>query len=786
MTRRALLRLAGLLAILSAVVLPATVRTAAATTTAAPASAAAGSAPAVAGNATVTTPLAAPDAEGPNPVILVGTGGLTWNDVDAKATPALWSLLRDGSTAALSVRSVFTNTCPIDGWLSLSAGDRAAAPGPGKGGDRSTSDPCLAVPTVDSGVVPGWNTYVKAADAKRFGSKPGTLGETLASHEQCVQAVGPGAGVGAAYVSGAVPRYAAYDATQLTGELSRCRVTLVDVGSLRDPADLPPGEPRVAGSGATGSTGQGSGSAPGSGSASGSPSGSTGPGSGSRAEQAAVIDKRVSEVLQAAPSGSDVIVASLSDAGSSERLRLVAAKGPHFGSGTLDSKSTKQPGLVQSADLTVTLLHAAAVPVPTGLGGAPLYRGAADDNSESAARDRLRGLIDFDEASHEVHALVPPFFNGVVYSQIAIYLFAAIVWRRDFGSTDLRLRLLRIVRRVAIVAATVPAATFLANLIPWWRFPVPMLAIIASVGLFVAILSAIAFLGPWGRRLTGPLAVVSLATLLVLGIDIILGGRLQISSLMGLQPVVGGRFYGMGNVTFALFATSAILLCISVSGYYVKRGQPRRAALAVLVIGLAAVVVDGSPAWGADGGGPPALLPALAYLVLAILGIRMTWRRGAVIAAVTVGLFLLVGFVDSLRPTEDQSHLGRFFESLFNGGAWDIVVRKLEQNISILFGNYRLALLVPIALVFVIYILARPTSWGSRALERSYEACPTLRPGLIALLVMLTIGFAINDSGVAIPANGAIIAVPLIIAVSVRVLEDEARAGAATRAKRRG
>jgi hypothetical protein len=198
------------------------------------------------------------------------------------------------------------------------------------------------------------------------------------------------------------------------------------------------------------------------------------------------------------------------------------------------------------------------------------------------------------------------------------------------------------------------------------------------------------------------------------------------------------------------------------------------------------VFIDGYPQWGADGGGPPALLPGLAYLVLAILGIRMTWRRAALIGLVTAGLFLLVAFLDSLRPTEQQSHLGRFFEALLNGGAWDIIVRQLDQNVSILFGNYRLALLVPIALVFVIYILARPTSWGSRALQRSFEACPTLRPGLIALLITLTIGFAINDSGVAIPANGAIIAVPLIIAVSVRVLEDEARMNASTRALRRG
>ena len=85
----------------------------------------------------------------------------------------------------------------------------------------------------------------------------------------------------------------------------------------------------------------------------------------------------------------------------------------------------------------------------------------------------------------------------------------------------------------------------------------------------MAVISAIALLGPWAGRSTGPLVVVALATLLVLGGDVMFGSHLQISSLMGLQPVVGGRFYGMGNVTFALFATAALLLCIAVSSYFV-------------------------------------------------------------------------------------------------------------------------------------------------------------------------------------------------------------------------
>src|SRR6476660_4137974 len=107
--------------------------------------------------------------EASTPMILIGTGGLTWSDVTDRGTPALWSLLRDRSSAALSVRSVFTNTCPIDGWLGLSAGNRAAAPGPGSGGSRTPTDPCPAIPTVDGGVVPGWNSYVKAANDLKFG-----------------------------------------------------------------------------------------------------------------------------------------------------------------------------------------------------------------------------------------------------------------------------------------------------------------------------------------------------------------------------------------------------------------------------------------------------------------------------------------------------------------------------------------------------------------------------------------------------------------------------------------
>ncbi|HYN66178.1 MAG TPA: hypothetical protein VES93_04765 [Ornithinibacter sp.] len=683
-------------------------------------------------------------------VVLIGTGGIGWSDVDQETTPNLWLLLRDGASAALSVRSVYSNTCPIDGWLGLSAGARAAAPRTGP--ERNPANrPCPAAPVVANGSVLQWPSYLEAADSERFDSRLGLLGDTAAAGTLCVKAVQPFAAAGGARRDGRIEQYGDWSAQQMLEDLNGCPITLVDVGSLRDPDDVSTGESVE----------------------------------GTRRQQLTEIDTRIGQVIAAGPLGADYVVASLSDAGRSERLRLVVARGPHFSPGVLVSQSTKQKGLAQAPDVTATVLSAVGLPVPDAVAGAPLTVDKAPDNSERRAQARLTYLADYDEASHEVHDLVEPFFTVFAYGQLAIYLLVLLVYKGRLGSETTRVTTLTRVRVISVAAASVPVSTFLANLLPWWRFPVAMISVVAAVGLFVAIIATAALRGPWGRWALGPMAFVSATTMLVLAVDVMTGSRLQLSSLMGLQPVVGGRFYGMGNPTFALFATATILLSTAVSSMLVLAGRRRAAALAVAVIGGFALVVDAMPFWGADGGGPPALLPGLAYLVLAVLGLALTWKRLLLVAVAVVAVFFLVAGADWLRPASSRTHLGRFVQAILDGNALDIVIRKGEQNISILLGNAPLTLLVPAALLFVIYVLARPTSWGSRAMQRSYDQAPTLRAGLIALLITLTIGFLINDSGVAIPAVGATLAVPLIVSVSVSYLLDEARAAAQTRSARR-
>jgi len=151
--------------------------------------------------------------------------------------------------------------------------------------------------------------------------------------------------------------------------------------------------------------------------------------------------------------------------------------------------------------------------------------------------------------------------------------------------------------------------------------------------------------------------------------------------------------------------------------------------------------------------------------------VRLSWRRALLIALVTIVVIMALSLADYARPAGDRTHLGRFVQTVLDGGAWPVIERKLRQNLDILFKP--ISLLLPFAVAFVALVLARPASWGARPLQLAYDRSPVLRHGLVAWAVLVGLGFALNDSGTAIPAVAATVAIPLLIAVSVRALELE-------------
>ena len=697
-------------------------------------------------------------AAGADSLIVVGVGGLVPGDLDPSRTPALWALLRDGSSAALNVTSVHATTCPVDGWLTLSAGGRAGQPDAARSGagPSTPGDSCGALPTVAGASIQGWAAIEKAAADRPYDAMPGTLAAILNAQGQCISAVGPGAALAAAMPhTGAVAHYQAFDGTTLTTGLATCRTTLVDVGSI----------------GSTGST------------ALAASAGSTG---SSRALQVGAIDARVGQVVAAAPSGADVLVAGLSDDGGSAGLRLVAVAGPRFGPGALYSPSTRQSGLVQLEDVTATIVRHVGVTVPDAIGGSTLRRVPAATNSVALAEQRQADLVDVDLSSRAVQPVVEPFFVGWGLVMVLALAGLGLMWWRGLGSGEQRRSARTWVRDGLVVASAVPAATFLANLAPWWRFVWPPVALVALVLVWAGVMGAVALRGPWRRATLGPPAAIAVMTFLVLAVDIVTGSRLQVSSLLGLNPIVGGRFYGFGNVSFALFAAATFLAAIAVAGRLRASGRPRAAAMMVALIGLLAVAIDAAPIWGADAGGPPALIPGIALLVLAVLGAAVTWRRAVLLVGATVGAVLVIALADWLRPASSRSHLGRFVQTVLDGSGRGIITRKLIQNFDTLTQTTVFAYLVPVVLVLTVWVCLRPDSRLARPLRPLFTDVDCLRQGLAALTVTLVVGLFLNDTGVAIPAVAWALAFPLVISAALRVGELRSREGRTlTRAERR-
>ncbi len=673
-------------------------------------------------------------------VVVLGTAGLTWDDISGQ-TPALAALLGNGSIAALVPRSVELVSCPVDGALAVSAGRRADAPRTGAGPHGCRT------PKVDStgagrpGRVTDWPDYLARAAEQGLDAHPGTLGQALAESGRSSAALGPLAAVALAGPDGTAPQVWP-GLADLPGALQADPDVLV--------ADLP----RVT-----------------------SPVGS--PGSiaqVTRDQQVAVVDAALVETLNALPDDAVVVVVSLSDAPGPARLQLAAMVGPApagLGPALLRSASTRQDGLVQTTDVLPTVLERVGVRVPDRVDGAPMLPVQAGRDAVS----RLERLLDVQDVAAAMSRLRTPYY--VVTVGITAALLVGLAWllraRRRAHPGAESPATLRAMQTVALVGAALPAAGVLTALVPWWRTEAPGVALVAVAFGWAAVLAGVALAGPWRRHPLGPPTMVGALTAGVLIVNAAAGSPLTLVGLLGGDPLTGGRFYGFDNPLFALFGSAVVVLGLGLATW-LDRAEPdgprpgrlrgRRTQVAVLlaVLGLFAAVVNVLPALGADVGGPPALLPAMALLALRARGVPLTWVRAALVGAATAALLAVALVADWLRPPADRTHLGRFVQTLLDGGAWNVMRRKVVQNLEILTSS-ALTMTVPVLAALVVWALARPERFGLSWVRLAYTRHRLLRDALVALGLLAALGFAANDSGTSIPPVVALFTLPVLLAV---------------------
>ncbi|WP_259403759.1 hypothetical protein [Microbispora sp. H10949] len=708
-------------------------------------------------------------------VVVIGVPGLRWADLDPERTPTLWALADRGSTASLSTRAVppegLPVTCPAAGWLTVSAGQRAASPGPGCG-----AIPAPVAAGDGTASVPGWPALVAAQQSSPFKARLGLLSDAVTAAGGKVAAIGPGAALAAADGSGRVAAYAATPAA--LPDLAPYALVVAEAGEITrawtggreasppatrstpsttqatPPAAPSTTQPARSTASAPESTAFPTQAASSTTTAEREPADLDGE---ARREAVSAADRTVGEVLSKVPQGATVLVAGISDSGSVAHLHVAIASGGPYGRGWLTAASTRQRALVTITDITATVTHLLGIPTPEGVVGRAWSGGGAAPPAAEAAR----GLADADLASQVLREVREPFFIALVSAQLLFYALAAIVVRRHR-------RMLTATRVVATVSAALPVSIFLAQLVPWWSLRHPMPALLGTIVAFAALVAGLAYAGPWRGRVLGPPAVVAGVSSLALLADVVTGSRLQVNAVAGYEPVTGGRFYGFGNMAFAVYSTGTILLLAAVA--HALRRRPGLAVAVCVAYGLLAIAGDGWPTWGADFGGVPSFVLGVAVCVLMTAGRRVSVLRLGVIGLAGAALISLIAVADWLRPADQRTHLGAFVQQIIGGDGGSVVGRKLGAMLHTL-GNLPLTLLSVVALAFLFLVLARPSRWGAAALSLAYAQAPELRAGLIGALTAAFAGFLINDSGIAIPAMALTVAVPLALAASVHALQ---------------
>ena len=140
------------------------------------------------------------------------------------------------------------------------------------------------------------------------------------------------------------------------------------------------------------------------------------------------------------------------------------------------------------------------------------------------------------------------------------------------------------------------------------------------------------------------------------------------------------------------------------------------------------------------------------------------------LAGVLVAAGLLVGAVDVLRPSDQRTHVGKFFEKAGTdfGSATLVLRRKASENLSTLGRSLLLGCLIALALLAVYLWFVRP-----RSLRRLFARVDTARATAIALGVVALLGFALNDSGITIPGMMAAVAEAAVVILLARVVFAE-------------
>jgi hypothetical protein len=388
----------------------------------------------------------------------------------------------------------------------------------------------------------------------------------------------------------------------------------------------------------------------------------------------------------------------------------------------LTSQTTEERGLIDAIDIAPTILRHLDLTVPADMRGEPIRTdGPLDSASLRALMARLHAI-----AGRRLRAL------GWLLLAWLLLLLSCARWPRA-RAWSMRAGALGVLW--APIAVLISAALQPSAAVEYLTIVLACLALGALTDLLL----------PWPRAPLAP----ALVTLVALAVDALAGTQLLMRSLLGPDPTLGARFYGIGN---ELKSGLAVLVFAAVAAALHPASRGRRAATVMAGAGILLAVVEGSARIGAGVGGVILVSTGTAVATVMLLGGALT-RRRALIVLIAPGAGLVALAALDLATAHGTGHYtGSILHARSAGDLRDVIVRRYTAAWDEL-GNHAM----PVATVFALLTAAL----GLRRRERLLAPVA----GDPAWLAALSGGFAAGVVGALVEDSGPVLLVVAVFAL---------------------
>ena len=440
--------------------------------------------------------------------------------------------------------------------------------------------------------------------------------------------------------------------------------------------------------------------------------------------------------------------------------------------GWIGSGTTRRAGIVSYLDLAPTILDR------FGLGDHPPEMRGSKMESATHAGGHEKWIEEINRIEN-VYRLRTRFSYPYIICQAAVLLFG--LWR---VFVSLGPRASALLRGALLATMSAPALLLLLGKLPGLPHG-------GFLALFGVGLTAVGYSAARARTMTALFAIGAVTSMLIVS-DGLFGAEMMKRSVLGYDPVIGARYYGIGNEYMGVLIGSSLLALSAGRQMSANSGaewfSERAHFIMMLIVFIVVVLYLAAPFWGTNAGGALAACVAYAaYVLISRKYAEIESRVGKVngfrqasmfvlslFVALALGVFTLwlfnTKFVTAFSPSgaaPGQSHIGKAFDALLSGRydmITDLIWRKVSMNLRLLSVSFWSKLLV-VGLLTMAMTIAYIRKGKMRSWHRRF---PYVAGGSAAITIGAFAAFLVNDSGIVAAATMIVYAAIPVLLFSYR------------------